>query len=218
MDKEAKLERKREQRHRREISGRLDKSISEYVRYKYPSIYAEAKEQHDYLNSIYPSKKDLTKTVEHLAWKKEAQRQRLQNNKKLELKIQLMQSEKTTTKAVESSTAITGLGQEIPSRNETPVSEETGLPEIPLRNETPVNEETGLPEIPLRNETPVSEETGLPEIPLRNELDEITPSLNQEIPTQVIQEIMDELQADKDLHEFLLDDIFSEDVEMYDSQ
>ena len=200
MDKEAKLERKREQRHRREISGRLDKSISEYVRHKYPSIYAEAKDQYDYLNSIYPSKKDLTKTVEHLAWKKERQRQKLVNNKKLELKIQLMQSEKTTTKAIESSTTITEKTTTKSTESSTTITELDQ--EMPSQNETPVNEE----------------ETELPEIPLRNELDEITPSLNEEIPTQMIQEIMYELQADKDLHEFLLNNIFSEEVEMYDSQ
>ena len=57
MDKQTQLRRKREQRHRRETSGRLDKSISEYVQHKYPSIYAEAKEHYDHLNAIYPAKK-----------------------------------------------------------------------------------------------------------------------------------------------------------------
>ena len=81
MDKQAQLQRKREQRHRRETSGRLDKSISEYVQHKYPSIYAESKEHYDELNFMYPSKKA--------------------NNKQMELKIQLMRSKKTTTTTTE---------------------------------------------------------------------------------------------------------------------
>ena len=57
MDKQAQLRRKREQRHRRETSSKLDKTICEYVKHKYPGVYAEAKERYDELNSMYPSKK-----------------------------------------------------------------------------------------------------------------------------------------------------------------
>ena len=94
MDKEAKLERKRDQRHRREITAKLDRTVSDYVRYKYPSVYAEAEEYYSQLNSKYPTKKDLIKTVEHTVWKKKTQEQRTASNKRMELKIHLLQDEK----------------------------------------------------------------------------------------------------------------------------
>ena len=122
----------------------------------------------------------------------------------MELKIQLIRSKKTktTTEIIESSS--TTISNGIPSRNEeitTAVNEETELDEIT----------SAVNEIPSRNEeitTAVNEET---------ELDEITPFLNQEISHQLVQEIIDELKADKDLHEYL-NNIFPDDVEMFDSQ
>ena len=102
MDKEAKLERKRDQRHRREITAKLDRTVSDYVRYKYPSVYAEAEEYYTQLNSKYPTKKDLIKTVEHTVWKKKTREQRTTYNKRMELKIHLLQDEKKKTEVIDS--------------------------------------------------------------------------------------------------------------------
>ena len=197
MDKQAKLQKKREQRHRRELTGKLDKTISDYVHHKYPNIYAEAKEYYDELNAMYPSKKDLIKTVEHAAWKK-IQGQRASSNKQLELKIQLMRSKKTT---IESSNTI--ITKKIPSRKE---KNPTVDPTVVNENTPPVNE---ISSTELDENTPLVNEIS------STELDEIAPSLNAEIPPQLVQEIIDELRGDKDLHEYCLN-MFpdNDDVEM----
>ena len=195
MDKETKLQKKREQRHRRELTGKLDKTISDFVRHKYPCIYAEAKEYYDELNVMYPSKKNLIKTVEHAAWKKKIQGQRASSNKQMELKIQLMRSKKTTTET--SNTIIT--------KKKNP----TVGPTVVNENTPPVNE---ISSTGLDGNTPLINEIS------STELDVIAPSLNAEIPPQLIQEIINELRGDKDLHEHYLN-MFpndDDDVEMAD--
>ena len=202
MDKQARLQRKREQRHRRETSGRLDKSISEYVQHKYSSIYAEAKEHYDELNSMYPLKKDLTKTVEHLAWKKQVQRQRSANNKKMELKIQLMRSKKTTTTTTEIIESSSTASNEI-------ITEPNEISTSPINDETSTSVNGITP--------PVNKEIITEPDELDLELDEIRPFINEEIPPNMIEEIINELKADKDLNEYLCnilpDD--DDDVEMF---
>ena len=196
MDKQAQLRRKREQRHRRETSNKLDKTICEYVKHKYPGVYAEAKERYDELNSMYPSKKDLTKTVEHSAWKKQIQRQRSAKNKEMELKIQLMRSKKTTTTTT--TTEIIESSSSTCNEISTSPNDETST----AVNASPVNDETS---------------TALDELDL--ELDQITPFINEEIPPKMIEEIMNELKRDKDLNEYLcniLPDDDDDDVDMFE--
>ena len=193
MEKQAKLLKKREQRHKRESNERLDKVISDFVRHKYPGIYAEARQYHDELDAIYPDKRNIIKTVEHTAWIKKVKEQMASNNKRMHLKIQLMQCKKKNPVVVNESSPSTGLHQpadEIPS---------TGLDKIPS---------TGLDEIPSTGLDKIPS-TGLDEIS-STELDQIIPSLTAEISPQMVQGIMDELKGDKDLNMFL------EDIEMND--
>ena len=194
MDKQLKLEKKRDQRHRRKLTAKIDRTVSDYVRHKYPVVYAEAGEYYNELNDKYPTKKDLIKTVEHTAWKKKAREQRTATNKRMELKIRLLQNKKKTTETIESTS-----NESIP-----PVAsnEETGLDEsIPS---VAANEETGLDE-------------SIPPVGILTELDEITPYLNEEIPHHMVQEIIEELRADRELHEFCLS-MFPDDAEMLEEE
>ena len=240
MDKQLKLEKKRDQRHRRELTAKIDRIVSDYVRHKYPAVYAEAQEYYNELNGKYPTKKDLIKTVEHAVWKKKAREQRTANNKQMELKIRLLQNKKNkTTETIESTSNESippvaaneeiGLDESIP-----PVvaNEETGLDEsIPP---VAANEETGLDEsippvaaneeIGLDESIPpvvANEETGLdesiPPVGILTELDEITPCLNEEIPHHMVQEIIEELRADRELHELCLN-MFPDDAEMLEEE
>ena len=93
MDKQSVI-RKRDQRHLREIAAKKDRMISDYIRYKYPNIYAEAEQYYNEMNDKYPIKKDLLKTVEHIAWRKKVQEERSKANKLMELKIELLKQPK----------------------------------------------------------------------------------------------------------------------------
>ena len=100
MDKQARLQKKRQQRHHRETSARIDRFVSSYVQHKYKNIYVEAKEFHDQLKELYPYKHDLKKTVEYETWKKQPTGKKTSTSKDMELKIKLMNyNPKTTTTA-----------------------------------------------------------------------------------------------------------------------
>ena len=105
MDKQARLQKKRQQRHHRETSARIDRFVSSYVQHKYKNIYVEAKEFHDQLKELYPYKHDLKKTVEYETWKKQPTGKKTSTSKDMELKIKLMNyNPKTTTTATTTTT------------------------------------------------------------------------------------------------------------------
>ena len=187
MDKETKLERKRDQRHRRETTAKLDRTVSDYVRCKYPSIYAEAEDYYTELSGKYPKKKDLIKTVEHTSWKKGTRDRRVVSNRRMQLKIPLLQNERKTTEAIDA----------------TATSEETG----PVDSIQPATETIDT--------TATSEETEPGDI--LTELNEAVSYINEEIPDHMIQEIMNELKADMELHEFCLS-TFPDNVEMLEEE
>ena len=210
MEKQAKLLKKREQRHKRESNERLDKVITDFVRHKYPSIYAEARQYHDELDAIYPDKRNIIKTVEHTAWLKKVKEQMASNNKRMDLKIQLMHCKKKDSVVVVNksspSTVLHQPADEISSTGLHQPADEissTGLhqpaDEIPSTGlHQPADE---IPSTVLHQ--PADEISS-------TELDQIIPSLSAEISPQMIQSIMDELKGDKDLNMFL------EDIEMND--
>ena len=59
-------EQKRVTRKQRSINNRHDKLISQYVRFKYPEVYADAEACYTRLNARYPDKRDLSKTIEYV--------------------------------------------------------------------------------------------------------------------------------------------------------
>ena len=162
MEKQAKLLKKREQRHKRESNERLDKVISDFVRHKYPGIYAEARQYHDELDAIYPDKRNIIKTVEHTAWIKKVKEQMASNNKRMDLKIQLMQcKKKNPVVVVNESSPSTGLHQPADEISSTGLHQPAD--EIPS---------TGLHQ-------PADEISS-------TELDQIIPSLSAEISPQMV--------------------------------
>ena len=199
MEKQAKLLKKREQRHKRESNERLDKVIADFVRHKYPSIYAEARQYHDELDAIYPDKRNIIKPLEHTAWLKKVKEQMASNNKRMDLKIQLMHCKKkdSVVVVVNESSPSTGLHQPADEISSTGLHQPAD--EIPSTGlHQPADE---IPSTVLHQ--PADEISS-------TELDQIIPSLSAEISPQMIQSIMDELKGDKDLNMFL------EDIEMND--
>ena len=191
MDKQARLEKKREQRLCRETSARLDNFISDYVQHKYANIYAEAKEYHDHLRSIYTTKHDLRKTAaEFIVWKKQIQEHPQQSptqgtaNREhvdnMELKIQLIECKKKmkTTTTIETSSSINSSNNEIAEGNIAPTE---GTME-------------GI-------ETSSSINSSNNEIAEGN----IAPSIYEEIPTELLEEIITELSADSNLNDIFTD-------------
>ena len=69
MDKETRVQRRKQQRRLHRSKIRQDLLISEYIQYKYFSIYSEAAEFYNTLNDAYPAKYDLRKTNEFKNWK-----------------------------------------------------------------------------------------------------------------------------------------------------
>ena len=192
MDKQARLEKKREQRLCRETSARVDHFISDYVQHKYAKIYAEAKEYHDHLRSIYTTKHDLRKTPEFIIWKKQIQQSPTQGaaNREhvdnMELKIQLIECKKTTT-AIETTSSInTSSNNEIAEENIAPTEGTMEGIETTSSINTSSNNE-------------IAEES-------------IAPSINEEIPTELLEEIITELSADSYLNDIFTD--FDFDFEM----
>ena len=152
-----------------------------------------------------------------------------------------MRSKKTkaTTEIIESTTTISNEISSPGQKNPTAVNEETGLDEntraaseISSQNgETGLDENTppvnGILSTELdENTSPVNgilsteldENTPPVNGILSTELDEITPYLNREIPPQLVQEIIDELRADRDLHEYCLNMFPGDDVEMFEEE
>ena len=70
MSASVKVSRRRELRIQHRMNVRRAMFVSAYVHTKYCDIYSEANDFFDALDKRYPGKRDLTKTVEYMAWKK----------------------------------------------------------------------------------------------------------------------------------------------------
>ena len=69
MGDDTKIQRRKDKRREHRSQIRHDQFISEYVQYKYFNIYSEAVEFYNTLNTQYPVKYDLRKTIEFRDWK-----------------------------------------------------------------------------------------------------------------------------------------------------
>ena len=256
MDNQTRLEKKREQHLCRETSARLDHFISDYVQHKYANIYAEAKEYHDHLRSIYTTKHNLTKTTEFILWKKQIQehpqksptqgRANREHIDNMELKIPLIEGKKTktTTTAIETSSSINSSNNEIAEGNiaptegtmegiETSSSINSSNNEIAEGNIAPTegtmegietsssinssNNEIAEGNIaPTEGTIEVIETSSSINSNSNNEIAEetIAPSINEEIPTDLLEEIITELSADSNLNDIFTDFDFDFDFEM----
>ena len=59
-------QRKRFTRKNLSLRNKKDRFIAAYIQTKFPQIYDEAKKCYDQIDALYPSKRDLTKTVEYI--------------------------------------------------------------------------------------------------------------------------------------------------------
>ena len=80
---------KREKRKARECERRKDSFTTEYVRIKYPHIYAESVKYYDKLKVFYPEKHDLRKTEQFKRWKRVTGPQQAENSIKLNMELRI---------------------------------------------------------------------------------------------------------------------------------
>ena len=145
-----KAEYARKWRCRTRQSRRVDTLISGYLTVKYPAIHAEIMTFYETLNNKYPTKDNLTKTIEYRLWKSD----------------QRMDS--TTTPESEQATNSTIPEPEQATNSTTPEPEQamnstTPEPEQPTNSTTPepeqaMNSTTPEPEQPTNSTTPDPEQ------------------------------------------------------------
>ena len=187
----------------RKVQGdrtRLESLVADYVQNKYGGIYDEACQFHDMLRELYPYKKDLKKTPEYKVWRNNTRRDLTRQasplpltpdrtehvyNDKLQLRIPLLNDVNIMRKSTETLET---------STEETPA---VGVVESTETLETSTEETpaVGVVESTETLETLVEETLTV---------DVIQASLNEEIPPEMIDKIINELRDEPDLQ-----DIFS---------
>ena len=160
---------------------RLESLVADYVQNKYGGIYDEACQFHDMLRELYPYKKDLKKTPEYKVWR---------NNTRRDLTRQASPLPLT------------------PDRTEHVYNDKLQL-RIPLLNDVNIMRKSTETLETSTEETPavgVVESTETLETMVEETLtvDVIQASLNEEIPPEMIDKIINELRDEPDLQ-----DIFS---------
>ena len=206
MERQTRIEKKRDQRHNRESNARKDQFISDYIRHKYSNIYSEAEEFHDQLKTFYPNKHDIKKTVEYATWKNQISNTKTRRtstvskststvskststvSKNMELKIELINCKSKTTTTQET-IEITEQG---PSINEEISTQQENIDDL---NSAPaqIMEQGICPSINEEISTQQENIDDLNSAPAEIMEQGICPSINEEISTQ--QENIDDLNA-----------------------
>ena len=91
---------KGEKRKAREYEKRKDSFTTEYVRIKYPHIYAESVKYYDKLRVFYPEKHDLRKTEQFKRWKRDTGPHQAENSIKLNMELRIPLWDTTTLESV----------------------------------------------------------------------------------------------------------------------
>ena len=214
---------KNDRRRERGAEIRQDTVMIQYIRVKHNAIYAEAVDFYDSLNRKYPHKKDLRKTYEFkdfIANVKEkpieqvsdppspkalrlrfGERHILKGNNVMELRIPLMSTKPVTTE-IQEDTVTT----EIQEDTVTPeIQEDTVTPEIQEDTvTTEIQEDTVTTEI-IQEGTVNTVNTEQPWLVDEIIEDTIHPSLLDELDPDLIQQIIDELNAEPDLNNIMTD-------------
>ena len=159
---------------------RKDRVTQGYIAKKYPEIYKEAVEFYMFLNDKYPNKKDLRRTNE-MEWLKTGISGEI--SKKYYSK---RNKTKTTTTTTTTTTVSDRMELVIPlmSKSSDPSSSQVQQPPV----DQPCAEI-----VPQVNVTP------------DNEIPKIMAPVNEEIPDNIIQDIIEELQRDADMVNFFSD-------------
>ena len=176
---------KSEKRRQREYERRRDSFETEYVRTKYPKVYDEAVEFYNNLREEYPEKHDLRKTNEFKQWKS------MQKKRKQEITGTPEPPPKTDNKH---DLRKTNEFKQWKSMQEKRKQEITGTPEPPPKTDNMVLR------IPLWNTSTLTSVQSLQTVSMEV-LGEgtIYPSLQEEISSELIEEVLNELRQDPDL-------------------
>ena len=208
--------RKNQWRRAQNAKIREERVIAGYVEIKHPDIYNEAAGFYNMLNQKYPSKCDLRKTNEYECLKmpmageiikKYYVRKSYPNIKKtvdveihnpvkkykdnLQLKIPLMSH----------NTAKTPVSTQDPTVEFTETDTTSNMPETSESNQDPPIEPPNMSETSESNQKPPIEPVEI----VIDETNNIQPTLNEEIPTEVIEEIIGGLREDPYLEGYFLD-------------
>ena len=194
MEKQARLFKKRQQRHSRETNARKDQFISDYVRHKHYNIYSQAEEFYHTLKAIYTNKHDLKKTVEYITWKRQTSID-IKYKDNMVLKIPLFdQASKTTTN---SETVETGSSEDDHHLQEF-VEQTANIIDSEVRE---IIDEINTGETLLET----LDEGYAAAVEITTSEEDIVPTIHEEIPTELLQEIINDLKTDPYLKDMLTD-------------
>ena len=213
MERQTKLSRRREQDRKRKHQARQDQLMAGYIHVKYPLIYKEANEFYQTLNNMYPNKIDLRKTARFKELEVDIINPSIQPdqttyNDNMILKIPLigLQANEPNEPDCEKAPEETFNHQYIIPEN---IQHVDGI--FPTIDEIPENKEAVDAIFPTIDEIPENKEAvdaifpTIDEIPENKEaVDAIFPTiaaatLIDELPPDLIQNIINELRADPDL-------------------
>ena len=192
---------RRQARKARTDATRLDSFLADYIKHKYNNLYNEAKQFYDMLRHRYPSKLDLKKTKEYEFWK---------NNTGINLTATRSNAQLETLQTPPQSSKQT---QPVPSDFEQPSPSDSEQPTSPSDEQThsvhpdqcDYNDNLQL-RIPLMKVTSIQKEPMIITETLETVTEEtlavgaIQPSLEQKISDELLEQIIEELQGDPELH------------------
>ena len=166
-ERQAYIEKKKQQRRENTSKKRQDQFITDYVYHKYGAIYNEAAQFYNILNQRYPKKYDLRKNEEYRKWK----RQLTGQPEKITHKY-LIPSHPCIQNsiAIHPENILTVVYDEQESTHENPEQNETVPDENPEQNETVPDENPEQNET-VPDENPEQNETVPDENPEQNEMD-----------------------------------------------
>ena len=174
---------------------RKERIISGYIEIKHRNIYNEATEFYNVLNDKYPNKHDLRKTNEYMCLKTG---DGVENIKKYYIR-KSRSGIKETVKMSNLELKIPLMSQDTikSSKVQEPVVESTE-PEI----EKAIAQHPNMPAISEPNQDPTIEPV---EIVIDETCTNIQPTLDEDLPSQLIEEIMDRLREDPFLQDYFSD-------------
>ena len=232
MERQKMITKKREQRHYRENIARKSQFVSDYIRLKYYNTYSEAEEFYNALKTLYPNKNDLKKTVEYATWKNQISNMKpiqiqtqpqepltqgttdlkssgqststdRKHTDSMQLKIQLINCKPKTTTAIDAQT------------QETMEVIETGSSPFILEEISTQQLQENIDEVSTATAEVIEEEISTQQ--LQENIDEvstataevieedISPFIREEISTELLQQIIADLNTEPYLKDMLSD-------------
>ena len=206
---------KKEQRRQGRTKVRQALFIHDYIFHKYYDIYEEAAQLYNRINEIYPKKPDLRRTEEFKDWKRDVMGQmktvKRENKKKRRPFVFPSHANIPIAKCVdpndsftvivppESSNKVMQLRIPLMRPLTGTVTEEVLEPETLQTTRQTVTEEVLEPETLQTTRQTVTEEV------LEEGIGGLEPSLHEEISPEIIQKIVEELQADPEIRTIMTD-------------